>query len=974
MTPWTSPPLPPRLRSAREAPLVGRRRELEAMEAVWAEVERGHRQVVFVGGEPGAGKSRLVAEVAGVLHEHDITVLLGTTAREGVVPYEPFAELLDHLFVASPPGSLAPLLDGLAVQLERLSRQVSRHQTDPGERSPQGAEQRRHLFDAVTAFFARLAEQRPLVLVLEDLQWAQLPTLALFEHVVSTGVDTRMLVLATFRTTLPDRSDELATRMAELHRLDGVQRIDLDGLDVDAIAEYLTLHGGPAAHEARASAALLRDRTGGNPFFLREMWADLQRRGGTAALRSPHRVPATIIDGLEIRIAGMGEERRRVLELAAVLGDEFDLAVLVAANANDLPGTMAFLDATTALGLVEPVDPHCGRYCFVHALTRQAVLDRAPPSRLAQLHALAGEALEGLPDTSGLAPRLAHHFLAAHVLGYHDRAVRYSREAGRLAEQSLAFEDAAAWFQRAASLPGCDPEDRSQLLLAAATDHVRSCDFPQARAVYEELSNIGSAEVRLAAALGFEDATWRPGVHGTRAADLLTAALADSDLECDASYVRALGSLGRALALAGDTAQARRVGSLAIELARPLGDDEAMVHALATSLWHGITPDLAQQQMERSVEVAHRCRAASDYETLGAVLNFRATVSYLLGRPDELRAAFEDARSAAERTSMPFYRFVYCGHSHAAAFLRGDFAAAERWARESLTYTDSFGNDVSEGPFSVQMFMVNRETDALGRFGPLLDGTESFEGRWIPGLLALYTEVGQEKGMRRALAHLFDRELTPRSDEAQWPMELAFLTEASLALRDVDAVRALRPLLAEYEGMNLTCGTLVATFGSADRYLGRIAAMLGEDDAAAHHLESALAMDRRMHSVVHTAETLARTALYAAETGRSEQARILAAEAHELACAHGQQRVIRLLTPLVPVERPAGLTEREVEVLRLLSAGRSNQEIGASLFISANTAANHVRSILLKTGTTNRTQAAIYAARHDLACGGDSQI
>jgi DNA-binding CsgD family transcriptional regulator/energy-coupling factor transporter ATP-binding protein EcfA2 len=940
------------------------------MEAVWAEVQRGRRQVVFIGGEPGAGKSRLVAEVAGVLHEHNATVLLGTTAREGGVPYEPFAELLGHLFAASPPESLRSLLDGHDAQLWRLSGQVSGHQADLAEPAPQGQEQRRHLFDAVTAFLGRLAVQRPLVLVLEDLQWAQVPTLALLEHVVSTGLDTRMLVLATFRTTLPDRSEQLATRMAELHRLEGVQRVDLDGLDTDAISEYLRLHGGPAGHEARAPAALLRDRTGGNPFFLREMWADLQRRGGTAALRSRQPVPATISDSLETRIAGMGEETRRVLELAAVLGDEFDLSILIAANENDLPGTMAFLDATTALGLVEPVDPHIGRYCFVHALTRQAVLDRAPPSRLTRLHALAGEALEGLPASNALAPRLAHHFLAAHFLGYQDRAVRYCREAGRLAERSLAFEDAAAWFQRAASLPGCDPEDRSQLLLAAAADHVRSCDFPQARSVYEEVASIGSPEVRLAAALGFEDATWRPGVHGPRAADLLAAALADRNLPRDASFARAVGSMGRALALAGETVQARRVGGVAIDLARRLGDDQAMMHALTTSLWHGITPDMAHHQLERSAEVARKCRVTSDFETLGAVLNFRSTASYLLGRPDELRAAFDDARSAAEHTSMPFYRFVYCGHSHAAAFLRGDFADAERWARETLKYTDSFGNDVSEGPFSVQMFMVNRETDALGRFGPLLDGTESFGGRWIPGLLALYTEVGQEKGMRRALAYLFDQELTSRSDEAQWPMELAFLSEAALRLRDVDAVRALRPLLAEYEGMNLVCGTLVATFGSADRYLGRIAAMLGEDEAAVDHLEAALAMDRRMHSVVHTAETLAHTALYAAETGRSEQARMLAAEARGLACAHGQQRVIRLLAPLAPVERPAGLTEREVEVLGLLAAGQSNQEIGASLFISTNTAANHVRSILLKTGAANRTQAAIYAAQHDLGTRG----
>ena len=307
--------------------------------------------------------------------------------------------------------------------------------------------------------------------------------------------------------------------------------------------------------------------------------------------------------------------------------------------------------------------------------------------------------------------------------------------------------------------------------------------------------------------------------------------------------MRALGSLGRALALAGEMSEARRVGNRAIDLARQRGDDETMAHVLTASLWHGITPDLAEQQLERSAEISRMSRAAQDYETLGAALNFRATASYVLGRPDDLRGAIEDARSAVEHTGLPYYRFIFCGHSHAVAFLRGDFAGAEHWAQETLKYTETFGDEVAEGPHSVQMFMVHRETGALDRFGTLLDGTETFTARWVPGLLALYTEVGQKTGMRRALRHLLDRELTDRSDEAQWPMELVFLTEAALALNDAETARILQPLLAAYQGMNLVSGTMVATFGSADRYLGRVAALLGDVATAERHLDAALEMD-----------------------------------------------------------------------------------------------------------------------------------
>ncbi len=939
------------------------------MEEVWAEVERGRRQLVFVGGEPGVGKSRLVAEVAGALHDEGNAVLVGTSARDTGVPYQPFAELLDQLFESCPPGSIKGLLGQDSDQLGRLSTKVVRHVPELDEVAAATGEQRRDLFEAVSGLLGRLAGQRPIALILEDLHWAQLPTLALLEHVVRTAADARMVVLVTLRTTLPDRSDELAVRVAELHRLEGVRRLDLDGLDTQAVTQYLVLHGGLAERDARGPAVLLRDRTGGNPFFLRELWADLQHRGGVSALRSSQRVPASISDSLQDRIARLGDRLRPVLEQAAVLGDEFDLAMLVSASEADRPTTMEFVDAAVALGLVEPGESPGAEYCFVHALARQAVLDRTAPSRLAILHAQAGKTLERLPRQSALVPRLAHHFLAAQVLGFHDQALRHTREAGRLAERSLAFEEAAVWFERAASLPECDAEQRSQLLLAAATDHVRACSFPRARAIYEELATASGPEVRLAAALGFEDATWRPGVNGSRAAALLSAALrADGVDAYDAPHVCALGSLGRALALAGQMSEARRVGDRAIELARRLGDDETMAHVLTASLWHGITPDLAEQQLERSAEVSRLSRATQDYETLGAALNFRATASYVLGRPDELRGAMEDARSAVERTGLPYYRFVFCGHSHAVAFLSGDFAGAERWAEETLKYTETFGDEVAEGPYSVQKFMVRRETGALKRIGAFLDGTETFTARWVPGMLALYTEVGQEAGMRRALQHLLDRKLTDRGDEAQWPMELVFLTEAALALRDVEAARLLQPLLTEYQGMNLVSGTMVATFGSADRYLGRVAALLGDGAAAERHLTTALEMDKRMHSAVHTAETLAQLALLADATGGRERAQALAQEALDLAEVNGQRRVKDALAALTPPpeERPEGLTDREIDVLGLLVAGLSNQQIGARLHISANTAANHVRNILIKTGTANRTQAAIYATRHGL--------
>ena len=354
-----------------------------------------------------------------------------------------------------------------------------------------------------------------------------------------------------------------------------------------------------------------------------------------------------------------------------------------------------------------------------------------------------------------------------------------------------------------------------------------------------------------------------------------------------------------------------------------------------------------------------------DYEALGAAAHFRAMVSYLAGRPDDLAAATADMRRVAQASGQPVFGFVGACVEQALTYLRGDFAGAERWADIALRTGDLFGADDIEGSNGVQMFMIRRETGDLKRFAGFIDGNEKFAGRWLPGLLALYTELNCERGMTRALNQLLNRNLGDHTDEAQWPMELVFMVEAALELRNREAVHALRPYIARYEGKNLVAGQFVALFGSADRYLARIAALGGDSASAQRHFGAAIEMDRRMGSVVHVTETLARQALFAASCGRTEDARRLADETRAIAAPIGQTRVVNLVDSLLTTG-PDGLTDREVEVLRLLAEGLSNRAIGQRLYISTNTAANHVRSILIKTGAANRTQAAMYAADHEL--------
>ncbi len=967
MAQWVPPPLPAELMARRRGALVGRGAELAVFEQVWERVESGNRQAVFVGGEPGAGKTRLAAEVAGTLADHGVAVLVGSSTADADVPYAPFAEALDRLLIASPPGSMVEPLGDVGPQLRRLSTQVDRHL--PGTDRPEDVgSPRQALFDALTGFLRRLAVDRPIALILDDLHWAQLPTLAMVEHVVIGCADVRMLVVGTFRTTPPDRSDELTVRLAELHRFDGVRRLDLAGLDTEAIAEFVSRTQQMAPASARTAAALLRDKTGGNPFFLTELVNDLEMRGGLATLGVQQTVPASIGDAIARRLGGLGAGVRGVIEQAAVLGQMFDLPALIACCETDLTATLGAIDSAEAVGLVRAVQDSDGEFSFVHALTREAVLGGMTASRLRIMHARAAEALEGRADPS-VVPRLANHYLRAHVLGYHEQALRYARQAARMAEQKLAYEDAARWFERAASLPEMSLADRARMELDAAANHVRASDFPRARAIFERVSAMDDPLIRLGAAVGYEEANWRRGQSDSTAADMLASALESCGLNTDdPRYVQALGSFGRALAFAGEARRAREVGNNAIDHARAAGDPAVLIHTLKTSLWHGLAPELCEIQAERAAEVSRMALERRNYEVLGASSHFRAIVSYLAGRPEDLAASTADMRRAGQAVGQPVFGFVGACVEQALAYLRGDFAGAERWAGIALRTGYLFDAEDTEGSNGVQMFMIRRETGDLKRFAGFVDGSETFAGRWVPGLLALYTALDCEAGMARALNHLLNRELGDRTDDAQWPMELVFMLEAALELGNREALHALRPYVSRYAAKNLVAGQFVALFGSSDRYLARIAALEGDNASAELHFGTALEMDRRMGAVVHVSETLVRHAMFAASCGRTEQARSLAEEARAVAAPIGQTRVVDLADSLLAVDLqgPDGLTDREVEVLRLLAEGLSNRAIGERLYISTNTAANHVRNILIKTGAANRTQAAMYAADHEL--------
>ncbi|MDQ3431145.1 MAG: AAA family ATPase, partial [Actinomycetota bacterium] len=963
----------------RQPTFVGRGPETAAVERAWAGMSEGTRQVVFVGGEPGAGKSRLVAQLSATFYEHGAAVLLGGCVAELGAAYQPFVEPIEALIPAVASGALGlPGGDPPAAQnlLERLATLIGG--ASPGHGEGPATEYPYDLYDATVAAFRAAAAKSPLVLVLEDLQWAGATSLQLLMYLVERSAGSRILVLATHRSTAPDRSGELVRAMSHLYRLDGVHRVDLRPLTSEDVAIYLIREEGLDPQRARAAGSALRDHTGGNPFFLREMCRDLAARGGAAGIRvSDLHAPESVRDTFEGRLERLEPPQRQILELAAVIGEQFEGALLLAVADQPPDESMGALDAAEQLALVEPAGSD-GEFRFPHALARQAVLELMPTVRRARAHARVGEMLEQrFPGAQRRVQRIAHHYAGAHVLGYADKAVCYLIEAAGIAGESLAHREAAALFERAAAITS-DGEQRDVLRAAAARGYCLGNDYDRGRELYEQMASTGEMRHRLLAAIGYETASWRTGGTGHRAVELLSAALNNIETDTtDALYVRALASLGRALSSSGAGEKGRVLGHQAVACARSSGDDALLADALQASLGEALRPEDAPGLLERATELAVLAERFRDLEHLGTAAFHRGVVSYQQGDPARLDTARTELARAANATGSGLFTYFIGCVDYGRQFVTGDFAAAQRTCDRLLELGATFGADDTEGPYGVQAFMIRRETGALENIRPLITGKERPTEHWAPGLLALYTELRLTKPAANLLQWLLADDLVPYRDASSWPGVLAFLAEAALWLRDKPAARRVRPLLAEYSGLNLAAGGFDALFGSADRYLASLDSLLGEDPET--WFASAMEMDTRMGARLHQAHTLAAWVAHLrdrkGDAGRMED---LTSQARGIAGPLHLYRVLRLLGDARAGEghtvglrsagspAPSGLSARELEVMRLLGEGLSNREIAERLFITENTAANHVRSILMKTGSGNRTQAAIYAATHGL--------
>jgi len=979
--------LPGALRLSSAFPFVGRSREVATLRALLPRLSGEGRRIALIGGEAGSGKSRLVREFAREAAADGVAVLYGACDAAVRTPYRPFVDALEQLVRSGEPAALLAQVGPAAGELARLLPDLPARVgglADPVAADPDT--ERHRLHSAIGDLLAAAGRERPVLLVLEDGHWADTSTLHLLRHLAGAATDARVLLAATFRDTEADVPTDLAATLADLRRADDVVRLKLGGLSTEDVAEFVQraagLEGDGAVDEL---ARGIHELTQGNAFLVCELWRSLVESG--ALLVAGGRVrptrpldevatPESVREVVSHAVSRLDAATRDLLELAAVAGESFELELLRRA-APDAFARLDALDAAVRSGMLEESPGRTLSYRFTHELVRRAVYDRLSRLRRAELHLQIAEALESAsPARSGrLLADLAHHFAAAVPFGPRERAVEYNLLAADTATGALAFGEAASHLSTALAIGIADDAGRAEAQLALGTACFRAGDTPGALAAFREAAaiarSLGDGALLARAAIGFEDACWRPGISDAGALELLEEASAALDPADSPLRVQLLAGVARALYYQGDQVRASVVRTSAIEMARRIDDRHGLATTLMRSYWsRGVTS--LEEILAMLTEAVDLAAELGDLEKQAEAMEWRVAALIALGEIETAASELSAVRELASRTRQPFPLHVAEHYRSALALLQGRLAEAEEAAERSREVGRLLTGRDASGVYGLQMFTIRREQGRLDELAPvirILAARADGGGSWRPGFAVLLAELGMADEARKELERVRRDGLEPFR-ATLWLGSLIYLADACSAVGDAETAALVYPELAAFAGVNVMVGHGVVLHGSADRYLGMLAAELGEHERAAAHFEAALALNRRMGAttwLAHTAFQYGRLLLASGDLARAGE---LLGEAAALAEGIGMPALrlrIRALGAARPAELPDELSAREGEVLRLVARGLSNRDIGATLFISEHTAANHVRSILRKTGCSNRTEAAAYAISRGLA-------
>jgi tetratricopeptide (TPR) repeat protein len=634
--------------------LVGRVEQLAVLDASLAGAAAGWGRLVLVAGEPGIGKTRLAEEVARRAMARDLRVAWGRCYEgEGAPAFWPWVQVMRELLADVAPEELGGVLGRSSGELSQLLPELK--ELVPGLEPPPVVElaaARFRLYQAVTELLRRLGNARPLLVVVDDLHWADAASLGLLAFLATELRATRLVVLGTYRDVEVAAGEPLAETLGALAREPVVERIALGGLSNAEVARLVASAIGIRPGERLVRA--VHERTDGNPFFITELLRLLQSEGdfhADDALAAARReIPVGVRDVLRRRLARFPEQTNAVLLVAAVAGRDFDLDLIQTVTRLDEEGALAAIEAAVVAGLVVEDEEAVGRYRFAHGLVRETIYEQLGRARRARLHARVGTALLDLhgPDDPAHVPELAQHRWAAVPVMGAAAALPHVLAAADHAMARLAFEQAEQQLRRALEL---------LVSLPASAEHTRA-----------ELG----VQVRLGHLLGQLRGRGAPEAAAafTRAAELAGEA-AD-----DPAALPALVGVHRSFTVRAEHGHARALAERVLHGAQRSKDRQALLVGhffLGETLYHQGELVAARDHLEEAVRLAAAMPDVSllpgiplDFGTAG----FLELVLVLLGRHGQATRVAEAARRDVERSSHPY--------SSAVVLVNGVYAAVHR--------------------------------------------------------------------------------------------------------------------------------------------------------------------------------------------------------------------------------------------------------------------------------------------------------
>jgi DNA-binding SARP family transcriptional activator len=834
------PPLPARLIAARRrGALAGRDAELTRLRGAWERAVRDGPLLVLVTGEPGIGKTRLLAELAAELPK--TVVLYGRAEEDALVPYQPVVECLRDAIRR--PVALPEEADELAGLLPELAKRGPSPATRLGADPSPGA--RLRLFAAIAAVLDAATGGWPLLLVLDDLHWADRPTIQLLAYLAAGPDPAPRLIVASYRDTDLRAGHPLLAVLADLGRELPVERIALEGLSPEAVGAMRARVSGRS--QGVGAARGLHARTGGNPFYIEQL---LQDAGAP---------PGGIAELVTRRASALGPDARAVLEIAALAGPEFELSIVAEASGAALDDALDAFDAAVRARLVAEAPDEPGRGAFVHDIVRETLARSLTATRRTRLHELLAGALERRAEQDPdryLAPLAVHALEAAAGGADAAHAADLAERAARRAGAVLAHEDAAELLQRAlAALErrGAPAARRGELacqvgeaLPRAGLHENAQAAFAKARALARTADR---ADLLARAALGAGGAGVT--ILGARAEIIAQLEQALDALGADDPALRArlLARLAIELAYAPDPARREAASDEALALARRAGDPAALaavLNARHVVLWG---PEHTERRLELASEMLNLARHADSSELALQARNWRVVDLLEIGDGPGVREEIDAYAAVSADAGLPAYAWYVPLWRATLALLEGRIAEGMDLARRAHDLGRQAGDANADVFFAEHQLLRLLVQDRVADVDPVAMGVQDIvsdraeRGPAWQAYRLTFAWVHAERGeLDEARLH-YDAALTDGlagiPHDVNWVSALASAANACVLLGDTERAAELRALLDPYAHRMVVTARGACHVGSVAYLLARLAAACGDDNTAARLFEEA---------------------------------------------------------------------------------------------------------------------------------------